>query len=178
MDHWFLTCNDDYLKEMVRADENERFKCHTVDTWWMDLLKQKQNIFKFLGALAVNPTWDLGYRFMNVTEVSDKNIPCWCPCNRNYQSYLSDMKISNFMPVSEGYECEHDLPFLSPIDFKAHCHNKNDWLHYLIYQFVIQLHEVSPAKISDGIIVPVPIVIKEPSGTIKNVEQSRHETRG
>ena len=115
---------------------------------------------------------------MNFTEVSDNYIPCWFPCHCNYQSYLLDMKISHFMPVSEGYEYEHDLPFLSPIDFKAHCHNKKDLLHYLIYQFVIQLHEMSPAKISDGIIVPVPNVIEKPSGTIKNVEQSRHETRG
>ena len=51
----------------------------------MDLPKEKENIFELLGALAVNPTWDLGYRFMNVPIVSDKYTPCWCPCYCNYK---------------------------------------------------------------------------------------------
>ena len=95
---WFHLCDDDYLKETVLLDEDERFPTHKVDTWWMDLPKQKENIFKFLGALAVNPTWDIGYRFMNVTEVSNKYIPCWCPCHHNYGAYFSDMTISYFLP--------------------------------------------------------------------------------
>ena len=37
MEAWFHLCEDDYLKEIVLLDKDERFPSHKLDTWWMDL---------------------------------------------------------------------------------------------------------------------------------------------
>jgi hypothetical protein len=88
------------------------------------------------------------------------------------------MKIAYFLPVGEDYNCEADTAFLSPQDFKAHLLNKDDWIHHLIFQFVKQLYEVTPAKYPVGNITPVPIAKETSSRNLKSVECNKHECRG
>lgn len=47
------------------------YREHNIDTRWLDLRDDKKYIFRFFGALVLNPTWDLGYKLMNVTDLSN-----------------------------------------------------------------------------------------------------------
>ena len=108
MEEFFeLNDNEDGdLRDLVMDSHGQPYKDHDIDTWWLDLPDDKKYIFKFLGALALNLTWDLGYRLMNVTDVSNKEkkgwyIPCFCPCHQGYRNYLEKWVLAIFLMITK-----------------------------------------------------------------------------
>ena len=71
-------------------------------------------------------------------------IPFFCPCHRRYRNYLKQMDACYILNDNNVPPCNTDKSFTRPESFKAHLHDVKQWTHFLLYHFVIQLHEVQP----------------------------------
>ena len=182
----FFKLNDDEdgdIRDLVMESRDDPYKNHDIDTWWLDLPDDKKYIFKFLGALALNPTWDLEYRLMNVTDVSNKEkkgwyIPCFCPCHQRYRNYLGKMGACHILDDNKVTPCTNDKSFTQPESFKAHLHDVKDWTHFLLYHFVIQLHEIKPTAYTKEKIKPIPSSALTQYVLKNNLDSDTHEVIG